>query len=335
MDRVVFPFQLVVAAAIATLRRVDATDSNPTRRRRRAARFAVAHVVLSHGVPTAAALLAAIIATAAFARPWRIDDDDENETNPRVGRVVAPFRRSTCSNPPRGVEDGGSNPRGRSRLRSRSRAGSNPAGDGLDILRRSPSRGCLGNTTFDGYRAARYCALRALSSALDAAETVRDENDADANSLDAVVAYVLHPATYQAGPLVPFAAFRGVFAEASGSAPVRVRDTNRRDHRVVRDVCALTRIGYVPAATFHGARFFADDEAAAAFEERLLPFGLTQRPRRRSRFSPSRGPRLTSSSAYPGRCLRTWMAYSIPPATFPRSGPPPRPRFEDTGARST
>ena len=79
--------------------------------------------------------------------------------------------------------------------------------------------------------------------------------------------------------------------------------------------CALlTRIGYVPAATFHGARFFADDEAAAAFEERLLASSSVDDPaaraRRSPRFSPSRGaPRLTSSSAYPGRCLRTWMAY--------------------------
>ena len=260
--RVVFPFQLVVAAAIATLRRVDATDLNPTRRHRRAARFAVAHVVLSHGVPTAAALLAAIVAHRAFLRLA-----GEPATTTKTKRILAWVACVAHLSALNMLEPAARRRRWRF---GPSRPFSSPFAFAI--------RGCLGNTTFDGYRAARYCALRALSSALDAAETVRDENDADANSLDAVVAYVLHPATYQAGPLVPFATFRRE----------RLREGVRGPRpfafgiRIVAIVawcatCALlTRIGYVPAATFHGARFFADDEAAAAFEERLLPFGLTR-----------------------------------------------------------
>lgn len=296
--RVVLPFQLVVAAATAAFRRVDATDSNPARRRGRAARFAVAHVALSHGVPAAAAFVAAIVAHRAFLR--LAGDSNAATTAKKKRRILAwvacvaqlsalnvlePAARrrrrrigpETPSPFPfaRGFESGGS------RL-----------GLFCSLLRSVARRGCLGNTTFDGYRAARYCALRALSCALDAAERNdkdKDKDQDDADSLDVVVAYVLHPATYQAGPLVPFDAFRRSRFRASSS----LRDDGARAFvsesrpfafaiRIVAIVswcatCALlVRIGYAPSATFHGARFFADADAAARFEEGLLPFGLAR-----------------------------------------------------------
>ena len=159
------------------------------------------------------------------------------------------------------------------------------------LLRSLAFRGCLGNTTFDGYRAARYCALRALSSGLDAAERNakdKDKDKDDADSLDVVVAYVLHPATYQAGPLVPFDAFRRSRFRASSSRDDGDRafaSESRPFAFAIRIVaifawcatCALlVRIGYAPSATFRGARVFADADAAARFEAGLLPFGLTR-----------------------------------------------------------
>ena len=291
--RVVLPFQLVVAAATAAFRRVDATDTNPARRRGRAARFAVAHVALSHGVPAAAAFVAAIVAHRAFLR--LAGDPNATTTSKKTKRILAWVACVAQLSALNVLE-----PAARRRRRRAGTVAPIPFDSGgsrlglfSSLLRSVASRGCLGNTTFDGYRAARYCALRALSCALDAAERNdededEDKHEDDADSLDVVVAYVLHPATYQAGPLVPFDTFRRWRFRASA-----VRDGGARAFAsesrpfafAIRIVaifawCAtceiLVRIGYAPSATFRGARFFADADAAARFEEGLLPFGLAR-----------------------------------------------------------
>ena len=278
-------------------------------------------------------------------------EGEENETNPRVGRV----RRATV---------GAQRPRTRreaTKTKNRNHGAASVSVRARVRIRRVASRSfmvALADARVSRVSRehhlrrvalARYCALRALSCALDAAERNdrgedEDKDDVD-HSLDVVVAYVS-----------PRDVPRLVRCSVRRVSPLRFRASSSRDDgdrafasesrpfafaiRIVAifawcATCALlVRIGYAPSATFRGAQVFADADAAARFEEGLLPFGLT---------------RVAHALAF---LTVSWatshVVFGVPwavstyvddiretPCDVPRSGPPPRPRFGDTGARST